>query len=307
MDSMVLATTLEESPSECYSANTAPSFARQLLSGKLDSFVETPPITRSFSGSMTGTAVPMSSMSTTATMMSTTTASEPSTTSQFTASIPTLTATHLMAYHHTPVTAMDYQAFLFQQEQQQQLLQLQQMHGPLSSHHHQQQQQQQQPIRHLSKKRKQCDIEADLLQDQQHQHHRRQQQQQQQLLSPQVQARLSASSSQQDLVASTAAIATSNTTSSSSPSSERPKLRKTQHTTPTIRELTSRNIYALFTASSEPVQAKIVSKEPWGVMVEILQVSSELPDVYLNSRYWATWSGSVNAASIPVLDIMYQC
>jgi hypothetical protein len=276
MDTMSVAHSYDEycSPSQCFSSDNASPFARQLLAGTLD-FQETDHLSHisnnNNNNNNAGASSPYPHHGAYHASSTTTSASN---TAAFPSNSPVFDHSERMySSQFTPVTALDH-------------VELQQMARHPSSATTMLTNGS--PARPRGIKRKQCDMDMIFTRD------------------PARQSSTSSPCYSSDLPSSVSLpTAASLSPSSSLPVNEPNKHRKVQHTAPTIRELTTRSVFVSF-GSHDPMPAKIVFKEPWGVMVEILGYNAEL-DVIPNSRYWATWTGSVNLESVPILDIMYKC
>jgi len=96
---------------------------------------------------------------------------------------------------------------------------------------------------------------------------------------------------------------------------ENPKLTKRnysteQHLKSFKPSLTLRNILLRFSATPTiTYKAKVICKEPWGSMVELLEdaVDDNNNCVKTHTRLWCKWDGTVNIYSVPILEVMYIC
>lgn len=71
-----------------------------------------------------------------------------------------------------------------------------------------------------------------------------------------------------------------------------------------------RNVFLRFSCSPTiTYKAKVICKEPWGNMVELLEdaVDDNNNTVKMHTRLWCKWDGTVNIYSVPILEVMYLC
>jgi len=77
-----------------------------------------------------------------------------------------------------------------------------------------------------------------------------------------------------------------------------------------IRVSGTRTIELRFSNNVTTYQGKIIAKEPWGTLCEVIEdcVNENSEKVSKGSRFWCKWeNGKVNAYSIPVFEVMYPC
>lgn len=87
------------------------------------------------------------------------------------------------------------------------------------------------------------------------------------------------------------------------------KQRKFLHKKPDAKDIPkARLVHVRFGPDiTQTVEAKILYKEPWGVMVQLLEGSEEL-NAEKGRRYWTKFSGHVHPiTNIPILDAVHAC
>jgi len=73
--------------------------------------------------------------------------------------------------------------------------------------------------------------------------------------------------------------------------------------------LMRRNVRLRFGLNERSYQGRVICKEPFGTMVELVEnaLNEQNEEVPMGKRYWCKWDGFVNSLSTPVLEIMYPC
>jgi len=87
------------------------------------------------------------------------------------------------------------------------------------------------------------------------------------------------------------------------------KIRKLLHKKAETRDIPQvRTVQVRFPGSDRSIlEAKILYKEPWGVMVGMLE-DNDVVGVTKGRRYWAKYSGNVNPLTgTPILDAVHPC
>jgi len=76
-----------------------------------------------------------------------------------------------------------------------------------------------------------------------------------------------------------------------------------------VRVSCSRTIELRFGNLTTTYRGKIIAKEPWGTMCEVIEdcINEHGDSVSKGSRFWCKWDGSVTAYSVPLFEIMYPC
>jgi len=93
------------------------------------------------------------------------------------------------------------------------------------------------------------------------------------------------------------------------PKVEKTKQRKLLHKKPDAKDIpNARIVLVRFCADFlQTVEAKILYKEPWGVMVLLLESREDL-GAEKGRRYWTKFSGQVHPiTNIPILDAVHPC
>lgn len=92
-------------------------------------------------------------------------------------------------------------------------------------------------------------------------------------------------------------------------STEPLKQPKQDHRCFTTKDLAGATRYVLVQFNEDKtqlVEAKIVFREPWGVMVTITESNPFLAEVEKGSRWWAKWTGRIcPIVSVPVVEAIH--
>ncbi len=87
------------------------------------------------------------------------------------------------------------------------------------------------------------------------------------------------------------------------------KHHKVEHKAPNHKDIPKARLVLVRVScdAKETVEAKILYKEPWGMMVSLLETNAHL-DVRCGQRFWTKFTGTVHSVTnIPIVELVHQC